>query len=222
MCGRFALMTDGETLATRFNLNAILADLTPRYNIAPSQSVAAIRTALEGGREWVMLRWGLIPAWAKDLSIGSRLVNARAETAPEKPAFRDASRHRRCLIPVDGFYEWAMTEHGKQPYFIHRQDRQPFAIAGLWEQWAREDSPSVLSCTLLTTAANRFMQQLHARMPAILLEADEAAWVDPTQQRTEALRALLRPAPEEWLSAYPVSRRVNAPKHDDVQCIEPL
>jgi putative SOS response-associated peptidase YedK len=100
--------------------------------------------------------------------------------------------------------------------------RQPFAIAGLWEQWAREDTPSVLSCTLLTTAANRFMQQLHARMPAILLEADEAAWVDPTQQRTEALRALLRPAPEEWLSAYPVSRRVNAPKHDDVQCIEPL
>jgi putative SOS response-associated peptidase YedK len=105
MCGRFALMTDGETLATRFNLNAIPADLTPRYNIAPSQSVAAIRTALEGGREWVMLRWELIPAWAKDLSIGSRLINARAETAPEKPAFRDAFRHRRCLIPVDGFYE---------------------------------------------------------------------------------------------------------------------
>src|SRR5919198_1119157 len=105
--------------------------------------------------------------------------------------------------------------------FIHRQDRQPFAIAGLWEQWVREDTPSVLSCTLLTTAANRFVQQLHTRMPAILLEADEAAWVDPSQQRTEALRALLRPAPEEWLSAYPVSRRVNAPKHDDVQCIEP-
>jgi putative SOS response-associated peptidase YedK len=106
MCGRFALMTDGEALATRFNLNAIPAELTPRYNIAPSQSVAAIRTAFEGGREWVMLRWGLIPAWAKDLSIGSRLINARAETAPEKPAFRDAFRHRRCLIPVDGFYEF--------------------------------------------------------------------------------------------------------------------
>ena len=222
MCGRFTLTDPDADLAVQFNLPEI-PEMSPRYNIAPTQPVAAVRiapgTAL---REMVLLRWGLIPFWAKDLSIGARMINARSETVAEKPAFRAAFRRRRCLVVADGFYEWQKQNGAKQPYHIRLQDTRPFAFAGLWEHWEGPDGSEIESCTLLTTQPNDLLKPLHNRMPVILHPRDYNLWLDPEIQDTSALRPLFHPYPPHDMEAYPVSRWVNSPDNDEPRCIQPL
>jgi putative SOS response-associated peptidase YedK len=228
MCGRFTLTDPDQDLTVQFNLPEI-PDLKPRYNIAPTQPVAAVRVAedavsADGGvaRELVQLRWGLIPFWAKDPAIGARMINARSETAAEKPAFRAAFRRRRCLVIADGFYEWQKQNGGKQPFFIHLEDGRSFAFAGLWEHWEGADGSVIESCTLLTTAPNDLLRPLHNRMPVILLPGDYELWLDPEVQQPDLLKPLLGPYLAGEMEAYPVSRWVNKPQNDDPRCIEPL
>jgi putative SOS response-associated peptidase YedK len=207
-------------IATAFDLPD-QPELPFRYNIAPTQEVAAVRMEPDSGqRELGLLHWGLIPSWAKDKKIASKLINARAETVAEKPSFRSAFTKRRCLILADGFYEWQKLEGGKkQPHYIHRQDDMPFAFAGLWESWNGEGE-AVESCTIITTSANEVMQPLHDRMPVILSGKDYDLWLDPAFKDKAALQELLKPCPVDWLEAYPVSTRVNSPKHDEAACLE--
>ena len=221
MCGRFTLTDPNQKLAVQFNLPAI-PDMQPRYNIAPTQPVAAVRIARESeGRELAMLHWGLIPFWAKDPKIGARMINARSETVAEKPAFRAAFRRRRCLVLADGFYEWQKLDSGKQPHYIRLHEGQPFALAGLWEHWKGPENRMIESCTLLTTQPNELVRQMHNRMPVILHPGDYALWLDPEVQDARRLQPLLRPYPEAEMETYPVSRMVNSPKNDDPRCIEP-
>jgi putative SOS response-associated peptidase YedK len=222
MCGRFTLTDPDVGLAVQFNLPEI-PDMQPRYNIAPTQPVAAVRVARENqAREIVMLHWGLIPFWAKDPAIGSRMINARAETAAEKPAFRAAFRRRRCLVIADGFYEWQKQNGAKQPFFIHLRDRRAFAFAGLWEHWEGPDGSVIQSCTLLTCEPNDLVRAVHNRMPVILDPAGYDLWLDPQVDDPDAIQPLLRPYPAQRMDAYPVSRFVNSPGNDSPTCIEPL
>jgi putative SOS response-associated peptidase YedK len=168
-----------------------------------------------------VVRWGLIPSWADDASIGNRLINARAETAAEKPSFRSAFKHRRCLIPTSGFYEWQKVGTKKQPHYIRRPDEVPFAFAGLWERWEKGGEP-IESCTILTTEANGMMRPIHDRMPVILGPEAWGQWLDPEGKESLPLKPLLRPYPDDWLTAYPVSTRVNNPKYDAPACVAPL
>ncbi|MCI0400355.1 MAG: SOS response-associated peptidase [Gammaproteobacteria bacterium] len=218
MCGRFALTTDPERLITLFEVQQV-PELKPHYNIAPGQNIAAVRVSDEGQREMVLLRWGLIPSWSKDPRIGARMINARAETVAGKPAFRSAFKRRRCLVPADGFYEWAKQGKVKRPYYIARRDKEPFAIAGLWETWAVGAHEPIQSCALVTTDANSSISKLHDRMPVILKPTDYATWLDPEHCDTDQLRSLLRPLTGISLTAYPVSTRVNSPRNDDAECI---
>ncbi len=217
MCGRFALTSPPDVLAALFRLEYLPA-LPARYNIAPTQSVAAVRAAAAESRELALLHWGLIPPWAKDTSIGSRLINARSETVAEKPAFRTAWQRRRCLIPADGFYEWQKRGSEKQPHYIHRADGEPLAFAGLWERWEKGEAP-IESCTILTTEPNAMMAELHQRMPVILEPEDFDRYLDPSLAG-EAAADLLKPAAEGVLTAYPVTRHVNKPVNDDRRCLE--
>lgn len=217
MCGRFTLAVSGEQLAAQFQL-AASPDLTARYNIAPSQPVAIIRA--EADRRWLALvRWGLIPAWAKDTTLGARMINARAETVAEKPAFRTALRQRRCLIPADGFYEWQAQADGKQPYYIRLAEGGAFALAGLWERWQTPDGDWLESCTILTTTANELVKPLHERMPVILAPEQYARWLDPELRDPALLRELLVPYPAGLLVAYPVSKAVNRVSNDGPELI---
>jgi putative SOS response-associated peptidase YedK len=220
MCGRYTLRTNLHDVAEAFDVPVQL-ELPLRYNIAPTQDVAAVRfDAEQGQRELGLLSWGLIPSWAKDKKIASKLINARGETVAEKPSFRSAFTKRRCLIVADGFYEWQKLAGGKkQPYYIHFKDDAPFAFAGLWESWNGEGE-AVESCTIITTSANDVMQPLHDRMPVILSAADYDSWLDPTFKDKAALKELLKPCPADWLETYPVSTRVNNPKHDEPACLE--
>jgi putative SOS response-associated peptidase YedK len=221
MCGRFTLTAPAEVLKDLFPLFD-MPDLQPRYNIAPTQPVVAVRHLPQAARpEFVRLRWGLVPHWADDLKIGYRLINARADSAAVKPAFRSAVRQRRCLILADGFYEWQKLPDGKQPYRIRLKDGKPFAFAGLWDRWHKEAEP-VESCTILTTDANDLMRPLHDRMPVILDRTAFERWLDPTLQDPAEVQALLRPFPSEVLQAYPVSTHVNNAKNEDPACIAPL
>ena len=221
MCGRFTLHGNGEVVAEAFDLPEV-PQLQPRYNITPSQTVAVVRSGVDqGSKELVFLRWGLIPAWADDPSIGNRLANARSETVASKPSFRQAFRSRRCLIVSDGFYEWQKVNGRKQPYHIRLPDERPFGLAGLWERWDKGDSP-VESCTILTTEANELMQLIHERMPVILSPEVYAPWLDPRCCDTEKLARLLRPYPSEKMIAYKISTLVNNPKNDAAKCIEPI
>lgn len=217
MCGRFNLRANSATLKEVFPLLEI-PELTPRYNIAPTQSVAAVRLD-DHGQRVDMLRWGLIPFWAEDKKIGYKLINARADSVASKPAFRSAFRKRRCLVLADGFYEWQKTDGKKQPYCIGRSDGRPFAFAGLWEHWDKGEP--INSCTIITTDANDVVRPLHDRMPAILLPTDFDRWLDPTAG-AEELQSLLRPLAAELTRAYPVSTHVNNVKNDDPRCLEPL
>ena len=220
MCGRFTLRTPAHRLAEAFGVDA-LPNLAPRYNIAPTQDVVAIRHA-DAGRELAMLRWGLIPGWAKDPAIGSRMINARAETVAEKPSFRAAFRQRRCLVAADGFYEWQKAAEGpKQPYYIRLESDAPFAIAGLWERWRDPAGETVESCTLITTEANAALAPIHPRMPVILAPADYDAWLDPRPASPDALHDLLRPYPGAEMAVIPIGRHVNNVRNDDPGCIEP-
>ena len=227
MCGRFALFDPGETLIAAFGLGeraaAALSErvLAPRYNIAPTQPVLAVRLAKNGERELAALQWGLVPFWAKDPGIGARMINARSETVAEKPSFRNAFKRRRCLIPASGFYEWQKTADGKQPVFIHSADKRPFGLAGLWETWQSSDGSYLETCTILTTAPNEMMRPIHNRMPVILSPEDYATWLHPEPKPAVGLH-LLRPYPPEYMAAYPVSTYVNNPRHEDPACIAPV
>jgi putative SOS response-associated peptidase YedK len=182
-----------------------------------------VRVAAAGQpREIAMLHWGLIPFWAKDTKIGARLINARSETAAEKPSFRAAFQRRRCLVIADGFYEWQKQNGTKQPFFIHLRDQRPFAFAGLWERWQGPDADMIESCTLLTTEPNDLLRLVHNRMPVILHPDDYTLWLDPEVGQRDLLQPLLRPFPAQEMGAYPVSRFVNSPDNDTPKCIEPV
>src|SRR5271157_5522444 len=221
MCGRFVLMSPGKLLAERFDLEEV-PDLKPRYNIAPTQMVAVVRLEKETGRRRLdLLRWGLIPFWSKDPSIGNRLINARAESAAEKPAFRSAFKSGRCLVPADGYYEWKKGKGGqKQPYLARNADGSPFAFAGLWEKWQAPEDQIIASCTILTTDANDLTQPIHDRMPVILKPEDYDLWLDPQVKAPNLLKPLLRPYPSEEMVAEPVSPKVNKATYDAPDCVE--
>lgn len=219
MCGRFTLTAPAEAVAAHYQLKET-PFLAPRYNIAPTQPVAAVRLAPNGERELTHFRWGLVPSWAKDLSMGAKMINARAETAAEKPAFRAAFKRRRCLIPASGFYEWQKIDSRKQPMYIHPVDGL-MSFAGLWEIWSSADGDLLETCTILTTEPNGLMSSIHNRMPVILDPDDYSTWLHP-DTKPDLLMHLLRSAPDEWLEAFPVSTAVNSPANDAPGCIEPL
>lgn len=217
MCGRYTLATPVGRLAEEFGFDSSSTEFRTSYNMAPTRQVPVVLA--EGGkRRLEMLRWGLVPSWADDPGIGARMINARSETAPEKPSFRRAFRDRRCLIPADGFYEWKRENGGKQPYYFRMQGGRPFAFAGLWESWTKDGE--IRSCAILTTAANEVVAGIHERMPVILPSRHYEAWLDPEAERDE-LTDLLVPYPGDDLETYPVSRFVNSPGNDDPRCIEP-
>jgi putative SOS response-associated peptidase YedK len=193
--------------------------LQSSYNVAPTQEVPAV-VASNGGRRLEVLRWGLIPSWADDPEIGSRMINARSETVAEKPSFRRAFKERRCLIPANGFYEWRKENGGKQPYYFRMKDGRPFAFAGLWESWDRHGGGEIQSCTILTTDANDLVSEIHHRMPVILPQEDYELWLDSTLREPDQLLPLLAPYPTNDMEAYPVSRRVNNPSNNEPGCVE--
>jgi putative SOS response-associated peptidase YedK len=196
--------------------------LEPRYNIAPTQPVAVVRQS-ELGRALGVVQWGLVPSWAKDPTMGSKMINARAETVAEKPAFRAAFKQRRCLVLADGFYEWqpTSTRQPKQPFYIHRQDDEPFAFAGLWEYWEGADG-ALETCTIITTEANELVSPIHERMPVIIAPDDYAQWLDPTTKQATPLQELLQPYDSDALEAYPVSHAVNNARNESPKCIAPV
>ena len=209
MCGRFAFYSPTEATAALFGVSAV-PEVKPRYNIAPTQDIAAVRVGADDSRELTMLRWGLVPFWAKEPSIGNRMINARAETVAEKPSFRAAYRHRRCLILADGFYEWRKEADGKTPYFISLASGEPFAFAGLWEDWHSKDTGEALQTTaIITMAANEFMHQLHHRMPVVLQIDTADRWLDGDDQ---VLSEVGESGPA--FRAWPVDRRVNNARNE--------
>lgn len=220
MCGRYNLITDAEAFIDAFQVvNQI--QWRPRYNIAPSQEVPAVRQESEG-RKAVLLRWGLLPHWARDVKFGYRTINARAETVADKPAFRSAFRKRRCLIPATGFYEWQKRGKHKQPYNIRVKGAELFAFAGLWEHWQSPEGQQVESCTIIVTEANEVLRPIHDRMPVILAPEDYDTWMDPGLQDVNSLHRLLKPYPSERMETWPVSSRVGSPANDDPGLVEPL
>lgn len=221
MCGRFTLIASADVVAEHYGL-AELPLLAPRYNIAPTQPVAAVRLDRDGAeREFTHFQWGLIPSWSKDPSIGSRMINARSETAAEKPSFRAAFKRRRCLIPASGFYEWQKVDGGKQPMYIRPAEGDLLSFAGLWEFWAGPDGSELETCTILTTSPNDYMEPIHNRMPVILEPDDYGMWLDPDTP-PDQLMHLMRPAALGLLEAYPVSTAVNRPTNDSPDCIKPV
>ena len=218
MCGRYTLRTPVDSVAEAFEIEEYPSSITPNYNIAPTQEVAAVVEEDEK-RKLEMLHWGLIPSWAKDPSIGNKMINARAETVAEKPSFRRAFKVRRCLILADGFYEWKKTDDGKQPYHVKMEDGSLFAFAGLWETW--QNGEEIRSCTIITTDANNLMSEIHHRMPVILHPEDYAMWLDHDFEEKEVLTTLLKPYPANVMEAYPVSRRVNKPSNNEPSVLEP-
>ena len=225
MCGRFALISSTETIADQFGVPANrttgMPPSVPRYNIAPTQPVMAVRLDQSGQRELTFFQWGLVPSWSKDVRIGSRMINARSETVAEKPSFRNAFKRRRCLIPADGFYEWQKLEDRKQPMFIQAADKRPFGFAGLWEIWSSPDGDQLQTCTILTTSPNEMMAQIHNRMPVIVEPEDFDLWLEPGPDPSQAMH-LFRPYPAHKMAAYPVSTFVNNPRNDAPEAIAPL
>ncbi|MDD4767811.1 MAG: SOS response-associated peptidase [Desulfotomaculaceae bacterium] len=216
MCGRFTLYVDSKKLNTVFHLTNNIFDYVPRYNIAPGQQIAVI-TQYDGGRVFSYMRWGLIPPWAKDAKMGYRLINARSETVDNKPAFKVSFRHRRCLIPADGFYEWKKN-NAKQPVYISMPGKAVFAFAGIWTQWTPPQGSTINSCSIITTAANETIRSIHDRMPVLFDQEQQfQAWLE--QNDPLELKKLLQPYAGP-LAAYPVSTAVNAAKHDSPQLIE--
>jgi putative SOS response-associated peptidase YedK len=221
MCGRFTLTADVTQIQASFPWINIPPGLQPRYNIAPTQPVAVV--ANDGQNRLDFFTWGLVPSWAKDPSIGSRMINARSETLAEKPSFRNAFRRRRCLILADGFYEWHQAAKGqpKVPIYIRFKDHRPFAFAGLWERWQSPDGSEILSSTIITTRPNKLVENYHNRMPVILPEESYPQWLDPGEGDPRQLSALLGPHAESGMMAYPVSRMVNNPSHESPDLINP-
>lgn len=222
MCGRFTLTLDPADLRDAFPSLSFPEGMTPRFNIAPSQPVAVV--ANDGKNQVEFFKWGLVPSWAKDASIGNRMINARAETLAEKPSFRAAYKRRRCLILADGFYEWKPVagQKLKTPMLIKMKSDQPFAFAGLWEAWRPDQEDAILSCTIITTTPNALMEKIHDRMPAILKPETYPLWLDPAEQAPDKLGNLLKPYPASQMTAFAVSRLVNDPKQDSPECIAPV
>lgn len=218
MCGRFAQRSNPKRLAKEFKV-ADVPDLEARYNIAPTQEVLGVLGSADG-REMKFFKWGLIPSWAKDTSMGARLINARSETVDEKPAFREAFKKRRCIIPADGFYEWQRTAGRKQPFFFQMKDERPFGFAGLWEKWQGVGGQTIESCTILTTEANQTLSPVHDRMPVILAPDDYELWLDEDVRKRELLKDLLRPYPAKEMMSYPVGTAVNSPRNQGSELIE--
>ncbi len=222
MCGRFSQAQIAELDREIFKLLSAPA-FEPRYNLAPTDDAAVVRASGTGGRELAPLRWGLIPSWAKDPAIGNRMINARAETLAEKPAFRDAYRMRRCLVPADGFYEWQKMPSGKQPYFVRVDGGGIFAFAGLWERWwDRATGNERETFTIITTEPNELLAPIHNRMPVIVGPDDYDRWLDPENESAANLADVLAPFPPERMSAYPVSRYVSKPGNEGPECVEPI
>lgn len=215
MCGRFAFYSPAEAAAALFGVDAA-PEVKPRYNIAPTQDIAAVRQDPDGERELVMLRWGLVPFWAKDPSIGNRMINARAETVAEKPSFRNAYKHRRCLVLADGFYEWQRHDNTKTPYFISLASGDPFALAGIWEKWTdKETGESLQTTSLITAEANDFMAQLHHRMPVVLEAQSATDWLAGSNDLLDDVAAITPP-----LQAWPVDKRVNNARNQDEELVQ--
>ncbi len=219
MCGRYSLTTSEDHLVEVFDVPPVTFDYRARYNIAPSQDVPVVASDRHGTRLG-LLRWGFVPAWADGSSIGSRMINARAESLLDKPAFKEAVVARRCLVPADGFYEWTKEGDRKVPYWIHAPDREPMGLAGIWERWHRGGTEPVYSMAIITVDANEGIKHLHDRMPAIVPAADRKEWLDTETLIVNAL-SLLKPY-EGALEAYPVSTLVNSPANDEPGCIEPV
>lgn len=220
MCGRFTLTATGQVLMEELGLLSIPEDYRPRFNIAPGQLILAVRET-EGGRRAAMLKWGLVPSWAKDPSIGYRMINARSESVSQKPAFRQAFERRRCIIPADGFYEWRKEGKAKIPMRFRLRGRRLFAFAGLWESNTIAAGEPLLTCTILTTSANELVRPIHDRMPVILTDEAIDLWLDPDVPG-EGVRPLLRPYPAEEMEAYEVSPKVNSATNDGPELIEPV
>lgn len=219
MCGRFTLTVDPAELKSAFEGYILPSKFAPRYNIAPSQPVLAIPN--DGTKAADFFVWGLIPSWARDPAMGQRLINARGETLAEKPSFRGGYKYKRCLILADGFYEWK-SQAGtktKTPHFIHLKSGQPFAFAGLWDEWHSSDGSLIRSCTIITTTPNKLMAVIHDRMPVILQPNDYDEWLDRAPRTPDTLNHFIKPFPAESMEAYPVSALVNTPKNDRAELI---
>lgn len=224
MCGRYALKASASELIEHFRLVSS-SEWSPRFNIAPQSIIPVIRYKSDAGRVAQLVRWGLIPSWAKDASIGNKLKNARGETVAVKPAFRSSFARHRCLIPASGFYEWKAIEEGgkvrKQPYYIH-STAGLFAFAGLLSAWKAPDDQTIVSTCIITTCPNAVMEPIHDRMPVILRPDQFDAWLDPTNRDAEALKAMIKPCSAEGMNAYPVSPKINSGRIEGAECIEPL
>jgi putative SOS response-associated peptidase YedK len=221
MCGRFTNTHSNKDVVKRFKVERTLFDITPRYNIAPSQQIPVI-TQTDEVRCLEGYKWGLVPFWAKDAKIGNKMINARAETLLEKPAFRQALTKRRCLIPADGFYEWQAQGKLKQPIYIRRRDKALFAFAGLWEEWRSPEGELLRSCTIITGTPNELIAPIHDRMAVILTPEHEARWLAAENQDAAELVKLLTPYPAAEMETYPVSRLVNSPAAEQPECVAPL
>tara|TARA_B100000749_G_scaffold280060_1_gene274574 strand:+ start:534 stop:1211 length:678 start_codon:yes stop_codon:yes gene_type:complete len=221
MCGRFTLTSDQDSFGDRFSFTGFDLGWVPSFNIAPTQEVLTVTNdGSENHPE--LMRWGLVPSWAKDPKIGNRMINARSETLTEKPSFRTAFKRRRCLIPADGFYEWKREGKAKKPMLITANPGGLFAFAGLWETWKQPDGSWLLTCAIITTSANEFMTSIHDRMPVILPRESEALWLDPEEQDTAMLSELLLPYDSGRMEAYEVSTLVNSPRNNFPEVIEPV
>jgi len=217
MCGRITFHRSPAELRRMFNLD-VTPNLPARYNIAPSADVPVVRLRADGARELVQLRWGLVPFWAKELKVGYKMSNARAETVAEKPSYRDAFKKRRCLVVADGYYEW-QGETPKQPWWIRLKSGEPFGFAGLWESWKSPDGETIETTTIITTEPNPYLATIHDRMPVILAPEDHDAWLAPDAP-ADRLKALLRPYPAEEMTAHKVGRTVNNARNDSPSLIE--
>jgi putative SOS response-associated peptidase YedK len=223
VCGRYRLSRRKQIVEEYFDSVSGEEDWAPRYNIAPTQSVPVIRqNPKEPIRELSLMRWGLIPSWSKDPSGAARMINARAETASTKPAFRDALKSRRCLIPADGFYEWSRTGTTKQPYCFVVNEGELFAFAGLWDRWKDPSGNWIKTCSILTTIPNAVTTAVHDRMPVILDPDSYDLWLDPGMTNVAAASELLKPCDARLMRCYPVSTRINSVGNDDPECCQPV
>lgn len=221
MCGRFILSKPKKVKAKDLKIKQEDVDfLKPRYNIAPSQKVAAVLN--EEPRRVEAVKWGLIPSWSKDEAIGQRMINARAETLAEKPSFKGLLHKHRCLILADGFYEWAESVRGKQPFLIRLKSEEPFTFAGLWSHWKDSKGEEIRTCTIITCAPNKLMESIHNRMPVILDAEARDIWLDPQNEDSTALTGILKPYAEDEMEAFPVSKLVNSPENDREECLKPI
>lgn len=220
MPGRFVRKSTIEVIAQEFEVKKVTSDLNPSYNIAPGDNIAAIIN--DGTNRLIQFRWGLIPSWAKDSSIGNKMINARAETLNEKPSFRTAFKKRRCLIVADGFYEWRKEGKGKTPLYFHLKSNRPFGLAGLYDIWTSPEGKQISTCTIITTEPNELMKPIHNQMAVIISKAQEALWLDPVIQDERLLLSVLKPYDSREMEAYDVSQIVNSPRNNSPECIKPV